>query len=84
MERSASRRAVRTTEQHATLLSDYALAALVKTAAALESLLVIGREPTTRALAERSAFLLSDNPDQRQKISVGAQRFYSIRGDVVH
>jgi hypothetical protein len=58
--------------------------AVVKTATALESLLVIGREPTTRTLSERTAYLLSDDPGERQRISAAIQRFYGLRGDVVH
>ena len=58
--------------------------ALVKTSTALESLLVIGREPPTRTLAERSAYLLSDDPAMRPRIAKAALRFYTLRGQVVH
>ncbi len=58
--------------------------AVVKTATALESLLVFGKEPPTRALSERSAYLLSDDPDERRRLSAAAQRFYDVRGDIVH
>jgi len=59
-------------------------AAVVKTAIALEALLVSGREPSTRAVSERSAYLLSDDPDERQQISAATQRFYDVRSSVVH
>jgi hypothetical protein len=58
--------------------------ALVKTSTALESLLVIGREPPTRALAERAAYLLTDDPSMRQRVSKAALRFYALRGNIVH
>jgi hypothetical protein len=58
--------------------------AVVKTATALESLLISGKEPPTRALSERSAYLLSDDPDERRRLSAAAQRFYDVRGDIVH
>ena len=58
--------------------------ALVKTATALESLLVIGKEPATRALAERGAYLLSAGPEEREKLSRATLRFYDIRGEIVH
>jgi hypothetical protein len=58
--------------------------ALVKTATALESLLVIGKEPPTRTLSERAAYLLSDVPDDREKVSKAMHRFYEVRGELVH
>lgn len=58
--------------------------AVVKTSTALESLLVVGREPPTRALQERSAYLLTEDPGMRQRLAKAAQRFYELRGDVVH
>jgi hypothetical protein len=60
------------------------LSALVKTSIALESLLVIGREPPTRALGERAAYLLADAPDGRQAVSKAMSRFYEVRGSIVH
>ena len=58
--------------------------ALVKTSTGLESLLVIGREPPTRAVTERAAYLLTDDPETRQHVSKAAHRFYQIRGNIVH
>lgn len=58
--------------------------AIVKTATAMEALLVIGREPTRRALSERSAYLLSDDPKERVQISRAVKDFYSSRGRIVH
>ncbi len=58
--------------------------ALVKTSTALESLLVIGREPPTRVLQERSAYVLSDEPSMRQELGKAAGRFYGLRGTIVH
>lgn len=59
-------------------------AAVVKTAIALEALLVSGREPSTRAVSERSAYLLSDDADERKRISAATQRFYALRSSIVH
>lgn len=58
--------------------------AFVKTATALETLVVIGREPTRRALSERGAYILSDSPKQRLRISRALKLFYSKRGEIVH
>lgn len=58
--------------------------ALVKTSTALETLIVIGREPTRRALSERGAYILSDDPEERREISRAIKTFYSKRGDIVH
>jgi hypothetical protein len=58
--------------------------ALVKTATALESLLVIGKEPPTRTLSERTAYLLTDVPDDRERVSRAMHRFYEIRSELVH
>ncbi|MCS3666417.1 hypothetical protein GGP77_000622 [Salinibacter ruber] len=58
--------------------------ALVKTSTALETLVVIGREPTRRALSERGAYILSDDPEERREISRAIKKFYSKRGDIVH
>lgn len=58
--------------------------AIVKTSTALEALIVRGREPTRRALSERGAYILSDDPDKRRRISRAIKTFYSKRGDIVH
>lgn len=58
--------------------------AIVKTSTALETLIVIGREPTRRALSERGAYILSDDPEERRRISRAIKSFYSKRGDIVH
>lgn len=58
--------------------------AVVNIATALEALLVAGREPPTRSLSERSAFLLADLPQRRERVSRAVKRFYDARGDVVH
>lgn len=58
--------------------------AIVKTSTALETLVVIGREPTRRALSERGAYILSDDPDERRRISRAIKTFYSKRGNIVH
>jgi len=50
----------------------------------MEALVVIGREPTRRALSERSAYLLSDDPEVRLQISRSVKSFYSTRGSIVH
>jgi hypothetical protein len=60
-------------------------AALVKTAIALESLLIFSEsESLARTLSERAAFLLSPNPQIREIISKTVKRFYDTRSGVVH
>jgi hypothetical protein len=60
-------------------------AAFVKTAIALEALLIANQsEPLTRALSERSAFILSHHPERRHTISRNIKAFYSARSAVVH
>lgn len=60
-------------------------AAVVKTAIALESLLSVNEaEPLRRTLSERTAFLLSDDPDLRAKSSRVVRDFYDARSRVVH
>jgi hypothetical protein len=60
-------------------------AAVVKTAIALESLLVFSEsESLARTLSERSAFILSNSPDVRRIISAIILRFYDVRSGVVH
>ena len=60
-------------------------AAVVKTAIALESLLVFSEsESLARTLSERSAFILSNSPEVRRRISAIILRFYDVRSGVVH
>jgi len=60
-------------------------AAVVKTAIALEALLGANEtEPLRRTLSERTAFLLSDDPDLRAKSSRVVRDFYDARSRVVH
>jgi hypothetical protein len=60
-------------------------ASIVKTAVALESLLVFSEtESLARSLSERSAFILSPSPDTRREISRIIKRFYEARSGVVH
>lgn len=60
-------------------------AAVVKTSIALESLLIFSEsESLARSLSERTAFILSDIPDTRQKISRIIKEFYDVRSGIVH
>lgn len=60
-------------------------AAIVKTAIALESLLVFkDTEPLARSLSERCAFLLSPEPSTRSLVSRLVRDFYDSRSSVVH
>lgn len=60
-------------------------AALVKTAIALESLLIFSEsESLARTLSERAAFLLSPDPQMRETISRIVKQFYETRSGVVH
>ena len=60
-------------------------AAVVKTAIALESLLIFSEsESLARALSERMAFILSNLPETRQKISRVISKFYEVRSGIVH
>jgi hypothetical protein len=60
-------------------------ASVVKTAIALESLLVFSEsESLARPLSERGAFILSSCPDTRREISRAVKRFYNARSGVVH
>ncbi len=62
-----------------------ALAAVVKTAIALESLLIVNESESLRGpLAERSAFILSAIPANRQRIARSVRRFYDLRSGIVH
>ena len=60
-------------------------AAVVKTAIALESLLIFNEtEPLSRSLSERCAFILSQDPSERALISKQVRDFYDIRSGIVH
>lgn len=60
-------------------------ASVVKSAIALESLLIFSEsESLARSLSERTAFLLSNNVETRQKISKIILRFYNVRSGIVH
>jgi len=60
-------------------------ASIVKTAIALETLLIFSEtESLARSLSERAAFILSPVPDRRHCISKIIRRFYEARSGVVH
>lgn len=60
-------------------------AAIVKAAIAYEVLLgSTETEPLRRSLSERSAFLLSDDPTTRARLSDIVKTFYDARSQVVH
>lgn len=60
-------------------------ASVVKTAIALESLLIFSEsESLAQTLSERAAFILSSSPARRQLISRIIKRFYDARSGVVH
>ncbi|MBN1135417.1 MAG: hypothetical protein JXM73_02470 [Anaerolineae bacterium] len=60
-------------------------AAVVKTAIALESLLILSEsEAVTQSLSERAAFILSGDPNLRQQTSRMLKHFYSGRSGIVH
>jgi hypothetical protein len=60
-------------------------AAVIKTAIALESLLISTENESLRApLAERAAFLLSDEPARRRRIASVVKSFYDLRSNIVH
>lgn len=59
--------------------------AVVKTAIALESLLVYNQsDPLSKVLSERSAFIISPDPDLRKRISRVIKDFYNYRSGIVH
>jgi hypothetical protein len=60
-------------------------ASVVKTAIALESLLIISEsESLAQTLSERAAFILSSDPVRRLLISRIIKRFYDARSGIVH
>jgi hypothetical protein len=60
-------------------------AALVKTAIAIEALLVFNEsEPIARVLTERAAFLLTAAPETRARIGRIVRSFYDSRSGTVH
>jgi hypothetical protein len=62
-----------------------AATACVKSAIALESLLVFDQsEPLVKNLCERSAFILSNSPEERKAVSEIVKNFYGERSKVVH
>lgn len=62
-----------------------ARAAAVKTAIALESLLIASDSENLRAsLAERVAFLLAKESDRRHRIAQTVKLFYDLRSAIVH
>ncbi|HEY4613722.1 MAG TPA: hypothetical protein VII11_12120 [Bacteroidota bacterium] len=60
-------------------------AAIAKTGIALESLLVFdSSENLRKPISERSAYLLSSDPDIRLSINRTFNKFYDLRSDIVH
>jgi len=60
-------------------------ASIVKTSIALETLLIFSEsESLARSLSERTAFILSPQPDRRERISKIISQFYDARSGVVH
>jgi len=60
-------------------------AAVVKTAIALESLLIFAEsESLARSLSERMAFLLTSDPETRRLVSKIVKTFYDARSGIVH
>ena len=60
-------------------------AAIVKTAIALESLLIASESESLRnPLSERGSFLLSDEPLRRRRIARNVRAFYDVRSGIVH
>lgn len=60
-------------------------AAIVKSAIALETLLIADKnEPLGRTLSERAAFILGNSLDRRREVSRCVRRFYDARSAVVH
>jgi hypothetical protein len=60
-------------------------AAAVKTAIALESLLIASDTESLRGpLSERAAFILSDDPGRRLRIAKSVKAFYDLRSGIVH
>lgn len=59
--------------------------ACVKSSIALESLLIFDTsEPLNKNLSERTAFLLSDDAEERKQLSQVVKKFYDERSAVVH
>jgi hypothetical protein len=60
-------------------------AAVVKTAIALETLLIASDSESLRGpLSERASFLLSDDPARRRRIARSVKTFYDLRSGIVH
>ena len=59
--------------------------AIVKTAIALETLLIFNEnESLSRSLSERAAFIISNELNSRQKVSKIIKNFYVVRSGIVH
>jgi hypothetical protein len=66
-------------------LETSAHAAVVKTAIALETLLIASDTESLRGpLSERAAFILSDEPKRRRRIAKSMKAFYDLRSSIVH
>jgi hypothetical protein len=66
-------------------LENSAPAAVVKASIAFETLLgITDGEPLRRTLSERAAFLLSDEPTTRSRVSALVRSFYDARSRIVH
>lgn len=66
-------------------LEPHLSASVVKTAIALESLLIFSEsEPLARSLCERMAFILTSVPQERERLSKIVKEFYNVRSGVVH
>jgi hypothetical protein len=60
-------------------------AAVVKTAIALESLLVFDEsEQIGKSLSERIAFVVSTDPKMRRQLNIAVKKFYNSRSGIVH
>ncbi len=60
-------------------------AAVVKTAIALESLLIFDEsEPIGKSLSERIALIVSRDPNMRRQLSSAVKKFYGSRSGIVH
>jgi hypothetical protein len=60
-------------------------AAVVKTAIALESLLIVNESESLRGpLSERTAFLLADQAATRHRVARAIKLFYDVRSAIVH
>ena len=73
------------TWQAESLLDSSRSAALVKSAIALESLLVANEQESLRGpISERAAYLLAGTPETRKRISRAMKKLYDFRSALVH